>query len=60
MTKKLAYHRKTKQISIKYHFIREVEATIKVELEHYKTDEQLAGGDAKREIKLEHYILENN
>ena len=42
MAKNPVFHNRTKHISIKYHFLREVEANKEIELKHCKTEEQLA------------------
>ena len=35
------FHSRTKHISIKYHFLREVEANKEIRLKHCKTEEQI-------------------
>ena len=42
MTKYLVFHRKTKHIGIRYHFIQEIMEKRKIELQFCKTEDQLA------------------
>ncbi|PNX66349.1 copia protein [Trifolium pratense] len=42
MAKNLVHHHRTKHIAIKYHFIREAEATKQIQLEYCTTKEQIA------------------
>ena len=42
MAKNPVHHNKTKHITIKYHFIREAEATKEIKLDYYRTEDQIA------------------
>ncbi|KAI5406345.1 hypothetical protein KIW84_052907 [Lathyrus oleraceus] len=42
MTKNPVHHSRTKHITIKYHFIREVEATKEIKLDYSRTKHQIA------------------
>lgn len=42
MAKNSVHHSRAKYIAIKYHFIWEVEATKKIKLDYYKTEDQIA------------------
>ena len=42
MAKNPVHHSRTKHIAIKYHFIREAEATKEIKLDYYTTEDQIA------------------
>jgi len=59
MAKNPVHHSRTKHIAIKYHFIREVEATKEIKLDYYRTEDQIARRGRDQDLKNYELCLES-